>query len=241
MDKPQASPPADAFVRVDDPVQAKLLSDSAGLRYFEPFVARECTVTQAAREADCTPDAMLYRVRTFVNAGLLVVTREEKRAGRPIKHYRSSHDAYFIPFEVSPFAELEERSRAVWREREPRLMRASAAFIRSLGQEGQRIYRSGRDGEVWRDSAAAPGEGGGALGNLLQNITDPEQAMQVIANYRGPVGSDFATELVLEDDDARELLGALLMLWRQYQDKATHTAKGKRYHFSATFLPAEND
>jgi hypothetical protein len=93
------------------------LSDPESFRYFEPFIARDRTVKEAAEAVGCNLDTMLYRVRKFLNAGLLKVTRVEKRAGRPIKHYRSTSEAFFVPFEVTPYAELEERLEALMRAR----------------------------------------------------------------------------------------------------------------------------
>ena len=93
-------PPSDVFHTVSDPEQARLLSNRESFRFFEPFVARELSATGAAEEVGCALDTMLYRIKTFVRAGLLQVSRLEKRAGRPIKHYRSVYDAYFIPFEA---------------------------------------------------------------------------------------------------------------------------------------------
>lgn len=50
---------------------------------------------------------MHYRAKTFLDSGLLKVVREEKRAGLPVKIYRSIADAFFIPFELSNHADQE--------------------------------------------------------------------------------------------------------------------------------------
>ena len=104
-------PSAEAFHTVTDAEQARLLSNRESFRFFEPFIAKEQSATAAAAEVGCALDTMLYRIKTLLGAGLLQVAKLEKRAGRPVKHYRSAHDAYFIPFEVTPFANLEERMR----------------------------------------------------------------------------------------------------------------------------------
>ena len=145
-------PTAAAFCVVRDAEQAKLLSDPKSFRYFDPFIAQTRTVTAAAEEVGCNLDAMLYRVKTFTKAGLLKIECEEKRAGRPIKYYRSSFDAYFVPFEVTPYAGLEERIREMRQANGESLVPAMARLLREFGWEGQRIYRHPQ-GAVWRESA----------------------------------------------------------------------------------------
>jgi len=110
-------------------------------------------VSQAAAELGHSVSATLYRVKTFLRAGLLYVAREERRAGRPVKHYRSVADAFFIPFDRTPYAGLEERLMAqlepFWRGMVARLARA----YRDNGLDGQSMYR-GEDGTVWTNFAA---------------------------------------------------------------------------------------
>src|SRR5690606_28325481 len=117
--RPAPAPPEGvAFTTVTDPEQARLLNDADSKRLIPPLMshaptitaaARDLTVTAAARETGVDTNAVLYRVRQFLRAGLLKVVREVKRPGRPIKVYRSAHDAYFVPYELTPFASLEER------------------------------------------------------------------------------------------------------------------------------------
>lgn len=146
-------PPDTAFHTVRDPEQARLLTDPVSKEFFKPFVARERTASQAAAELNRKVNTTLYRMKTFLEAGLLYVAREEKRAGRPIKHYRSVFDAYFIPFELTPYAGLEERFAAqlgpFWQD----LVRRFAHACRDNGVDGQRVYRN-ESGGVWTDVAA---------------------------------------------------------------------------------------
>jgi hypothetical protein len=71
----------EARVEVRSAEQAKLLSSPESLRFFEPFVARDCTVSQAAKEVKCRVDTMLYRVNLFLKAGLLKVVKTQARRG----------------------------------------------------------------------------------------------------------------------------------------------------------------
>ena len=214
--------PVAAFQVVRDPVQAKPLSDPASFAYFEPFLAKTRTVKAAAEEAGCNLDTMLYRVKTFLRAGLLEVVREEKRAGRPVKHYRSSSDAYFVPFEMTPYAGLEERIFEMRRANEATIVPAIARLLREFGWEGQRFYRDDK-GEVWRESA------------LDEGVSRPD-----LDNPRLPIGRQVFDELHLLDEDARALQRELFRTWERYRDKDNpRGARHKKYALELAFLKLE--
>lgn len=143
-----------ARCEVHDPLQARLLTHPVSKEFFKPFLARERTVSQAAAELGRSVSATHYRVKTFLRAGLLYVAREEKRSGRPVKHYRSAHDAYFVPSDKTPYAGLEERLSAqfgpFWQDVMQRLARA---YRENGWDDGQSMYR-GEDGTVWTNYAA---------------------------------------------------------------------------------------
>ena len=86
---------------------AALLADVSLQRLLEPFMARECTVAKAAKELGVATNSLLYRVKRFQGAGLLRVVREEKRAGRAVKVYRSVADAFYVPFALTRAETLE--------------------------------------------------------------------------------------------------------------------------------------
>jgi Helix-turn-helix domain len=102
-------PDSGSFYTVKSAKQAQLLTEPKSKEFFKPFLARERSVSQAAKELGCNLNTTLYRVKTLQAAKLIKVTRKEKRKGREIKYYRSVHDAYFVPFKLTPYATLEER------------------------------------------------------------------------------------------------------------------------------------
>ena len=226
-------PPVEAFFTVTDPEQARLLSNRESFGFFEPFIARAQSATEAAAEVGCKLDTMLYRIKTFLKAGLLQVSRLEKRAGRPIKYYRSVHDAYFIPFEVTPYAELEERMREHHRAQEAVILPATAKLLRESGLEGYEFYRHSESGTVWGNSASRTGE----LSDLLKLFFNPHDAA-LVASYRGPLGGDFNSTLYLTDAEAKALMLELYELRNNV--KTRQPAPGtKPYFLSMTFLPLE--
>lgn len=128
---------------VTDPKQAQLLTDPKSKRYFHPFLAVERSATEAAEELGCNLNTMLYRIKTFVQAGLLEVARKQKRKGRAVKFYRSVHDAYFVPFVNTPYATLEERLEDQGAPIFADLLHSYAAVLRQGDLYGNYLYRAG--------------------------------------------------------------------------------------------------
>ncbi len=209
------------YHRVTDPEQARLLTEPAFEDAFRPFLGRERSVSEAAAEAGTTLDAMLYRVRGLLKAGLLEVARLRPRAGRPIKLYRSVHDAYFIPYELTPFASLEER---LWRQFMPELkerLAIQARRLRARGFDGQRLYRNDF-GETFMESAPD------AVSQL--HFLDPQ---------REPA-TDYWTNLELTEPQAREVQRTLYDLWRRSQALEAGGAEKKRYRLAVAFVPLDD-
>ncbi len=221
-------PPAAAFHTVPAPEQARLWSDPKPLEFFEPFVAREQTLTPVAEALGCRLDTLLYRVKVLVKAGLLRVTRLEPRAGRPVKHYCSAHDAYFIPFEVTPFAEVEERLAAHFRERQALVVPRIARVLKQSGRDGRRVYRRLDNGDVWQESA------GGVQASL--DLYDAAGYRDYLKTHTGPASEFMDDTLELTDVEARELLVELYGVWRRFAKKEP-SSTGKSYFFQFVLAP----
>ena len=197
------------------PEQARLLTDSKSKTFFRPFVAQEKTVSEAAKEVGCGLTAMFYRVGTFLEAGLLRVTREEKRAGRAIKHYRTiSRDAFFIPFEFTPHADLEERIIAQFKPLWHQIAREYAQVLRENDQAGQYIFRDDA-GTVWTDTAASRFGG--------EELEMPHALLHDVV-------------LNLTEDQAKAFQRKLWELSVLYQ-QVSQEGGGKQYAFQVALVP----
>lgn len=130
-----------SFHTVTDPKQAQLLTEPDSKAFFKPFLAREQSATEAAEELGCKLNTVLYRIKTFLEAGLIEVKREQKRKGRTVKYYRSLHDAYFIPFSLTPYATLEERLEAQGAPIFANLISAYANALRQSERFGNYLLR----------------------------------------------------------------------------------------------------
>ncbi|ULH14048.1 helix-turn-helix domain-containing protein (plasmid) [Deinococcus sp. KNUC1210] len=209
---------------VDNAALAALLVDPVSRRYYSPFLARTRSVGEAAQEVGCALDTLLYRVNTFLKAGLLEVVGERRRAGRAVRLYRTVHDAYFIPHPVTPFATLEERLYATT---EPHLRawaRSTARRLQARGMEGIRLYRD-TYGEVWSEGAA---DEQSVSGLDLVRLNDPAR----------PPAFDVTTTLYLSAEEARAVqaaLASLVMVWRERTLTGTNTS----YSLSVFFSPED--
>lgn len=188
---------------VTDPAVAAALMNPRTLRQLEPFLDRERTVLEAARETGVKPNTMLARVNRFTELGLLSVVREVPRAGRAVKVYASRAASFFVPYEITPSETLE----ASMQERErywERLLRKNVVRVRSedVGTWGTRIYRDAR-------------------GRLqVQAAVTPEQNYTMLAPERPAALSAWRDAVYLDFDDAKALQREMFELLKKYQQKA---------------------
>jgi hypothetical protein len=217
-------------IEIQDPEQARLLSDPESFRYFRPFFARDCTVARAAKELGSKVDTVLYRVKLFVEAGLLKIVETETRRGRPIKIYRSSADAYFIPFAVTPFEDIEAALKEDIQKSGDIIAYHMARVIHSSGRDGKHLFRDHRD-EVSSVSGVNANE-------VVLNLDDLSEIARRIHAEERIIGESASDELELSDDDAKELMLEFYKFWRGYKNKQTTKPK-KKYFLQFSFVPID--
>ena len=179
-----------SFFTVTETEQARLLTEPTSKEFFKPFLARERSASEAATVMQCSLNTMLYRIKTLLRAGLLGVVREEPRKGRAVKIYRSVHDAYFIPFSVTPYATLEERLEVQAAPIFSGLIHSYAAALKKNERYGHHIFTD---------------ENGTVLtSDLLPELTPTGQAV---------VYSDMTVQL--RDEDARAVAQELRAVYER--------------------------
>ena len=183
-------PDSGSFFTVIDTEQARLLTEPTSKEFFKPFLARERSASEAATIMQCSLNTMLYRIKTLLRAGLLGVVREEPRKGRAVKIYRSVHDAYFIPFSVTPYATLEERLEVQAEPLFAGLIRAYAAALKQNERYGHHIFTDEHGTVLTSD--------------LLPELTPGGQAV---------IYSDMT--VWLRDEDARTIAQELRMIYER--------------------------
>lgn len=204
-----------------DPLAGRLLSDPEWVGYLGPFLGRESSISAAARELRRPLDAVRYRVRRLLRAGLVEVVREVPRAGRAVRIYRSTADGFVVPFDVTPFADHEERLRASLASGNEVVVRAAARALRASGLEGRRIRR-GDDGEIHQE-AAAQGEVPWAPG--------------------GDAIEAHAIDVEMTRERSREVLGELRELFervRRASDDDAERGPRRSYHLAFQIAPRDD-
>ena len=198
--KEQQSP---SVLTVTDPAASAVLTDPHALRHLEPFLGRECTVSQAAKETGEKPNTMLKRVRRFVELGLVEVVREKPRKGRAVKVYRSRAEVFFVPFEATSAESLEAQLAERDAYYEALLRRQVVrARMEAFPTWGTRIYRDAR-GRLQVQTAVNP----------FENVTALEDGAPAVL-------SAWRDGLMLDYGDAKALQRELFELLLRYQRKA---------------------
>ncbi len=216
---------ADRAWQVTTTDQARLISDPRSRAFLVPFLGRKRSVSEAAREVGCPLDAMHYRVRRFAAAGLVKAVEERPRAGRAIKLYRAVADAFYVPFELTPYAEIEERIRKDILDDDERMVRILARAVRASGLEGRRLYRTA-DG----DPVYASANDDGPPQDWRETVrTWPEQ--RAVADHVGAV-------LELSHREALELLASCQDLLDRLRDRGGDgTVVRRPYRFQFAVVP----
>jgi len=93
-------------VRSHDAVD--LLLNVHAAKHLAPFMRCEQSLGSASAELDRRPSSVAYWVGRFLQAGLLVVAREQPRAGKAIPFYRAAADEFQVPLDAMPLGTTEE-------------------------------------------------------------------------------------------------------------------------------------
>ena len=175
-------------------------------------------MSKAAEELGHKANTVLARVRRFVALGLAEVIRQERRGGRAIKHYRSTADVYFVPYEATSAETLE----SMMAERDDywaTMLRRGVvrARIEDIETWGTRIYKDER-GRLQVQTAIRPDEN-------YTMLDDSSPA--VLSAWRDSVHLDF--------EDAKRLQKEMFELLQRYNQKAG----SQRYIIRLGMAPVE--
>ncbi|MGL4609690.1 MAG: hypothetical protein ACRCYY_08400 [Trueperaceae bacterium] len=95
--------PPSSWHTIIDPKAAKALSQPATRQILAPFLERERSISEVAKELDINKNALLLNIRNLVELKLITITREEPRKGRAIKYYKAVAEGFFIPYTATTF------------------------------------------------------------------------------------------------------------------------------------------
>ncbi len=196
---------------VTDEAAAAFLVHDSNRRYLRPFLEKEASVSAAAEELGEPIESVYYRVRRMLELDILEVTREEPRAGRPVKYYRSAGEGLFVPFAVTGAATTEEITLASNAELDGRLVRGQMVAMREEfedhGRWGYRLFRDDSGGTHY-DFAPA-------------NAPDSFDLLEHLRKPLSPAVMSAWVQMPLRREDAKALQQELIELTSRYRGKAT--------------------
>ncbi len=86
---------------------AALIADPLRAVFLYPFIGRERTASEVAAEFGWKLSRLLYQIKRLCSFELLQITRIETRGGSPIKWYRATANAFFVPLEATDQESIE--------------------------------------------------------------------------------------------------------------------------------------
>ncbi|WP_457632996.1 hypothetical protein [Oceanithermus desulfurans] len=203
---------ADAWLRLDPRSEAaRTLTGEKARRMLAPFLAAARGLSEAARAAGVSRQAMRYWVRKFERLGLLVRLRGP---GRP--RWQSAAPAYLIPFSASRATDLEEWLAERAATDHAALLRAAARHLEAQGIDHLHFTSDPRNGGP---------------------LTRPADALGRVALERDLVDG-FAGVLELSPADASALRRDLAALWERYR---VRHGRGVRLRVYAHLVEEKSD
>lgn len=150
------------------PEQARLLQDFPTVAVLGRLLEGEASAGEIAASTGQTVKQVHHRLTRLLRAGLIEVSAERRRAGRPVKVYRALAGEYQVPFALTSAATLGELVQGA---HEPMLSAHYRAVSGSaLGKRDLRLRRM---------------EGGGMTLTLAEAGEAPPHALQsVFLSYR---------------------------------------------------------
>ena len=138
---------------LEHPKAAEFVANPTSNRYLAPFLGRERSPAEVARELGVDLGSVMYRIRQMLNLGLLEQTRTQARSGREVKFYRSSANGFFAPLRLTQAANFEELRHQGGRDSQAQLEKSLYLAWQSLNAEaewGIHLYHT-LEGEINRD------------------------------------------------------------------------------------------
>lgn len=150
---------------VGDPATAAVFASSKMRRLVMLFAHQPMSLGQASKRANIELKRLHHHVQRLVRLGLLEVAAVQPRAGRPIKHYRATSEAFFVPEEIMPKPFAQEIALELRELLQAEAARSSRGLLWSVGPGGEPLGRvvsaeqvSPDAFELWRILRLEPGE-----------------------------------------------------------------------------------
>lgn len=161
-------------LRVTNRVQAAALENPLRARLLMACVAHERSLTDLQRPSGESLSKLHYHVTRLLDAGLLRVSREQARGGRPIRWFRAVAECFLVPQEF--LASLPGEALAAELRNLLQMSRAEVSLRHSLDPRGQPMVMLVRDDperqpksvELWRILKLGPDQRKALAGELVE-------------------------------------------------------------------------
>jgi predicted ArsR family transcriptional regulator len=90
-----------ATIDIKEPAAAAVFANLRQRQVLMTLIEREYSLSQLAEQTGTPLNLLHHQIRKLLNAGLVRITRQKRRAGAPIKFYRATARAFFVPTALS--------------------------------------------------------------------------------------------------------------------------------------------
>lgn len=123
--------------RIVDPAAGAVFANSKLRRLVMLFATEPLSLTEASIRSNIELKRLHHHVQRLVRLGLLRVCAERQRAGRPIKLYRATSDAFFIEDEAMPRPFCDQLAQELRASLQREAVRSSRGILFTLGPNGE--------------------------------------------------------------------------------------------------------
>ncbi len=184
---------------VTDAEAAAWLADPARAAFLYPFIGRERSAAEVAKDYGVALNTLGYRIKRMLALGLLMQTRCAARNGRPVRYYRAAADAFFVPIGAAHGHTLESMVDQWAQSLQPLYLQNFVAALRKReGPWGVRISREG-DGRL-----------------MIAPAQRPECFYDYFNDDAPAIVEGWFTDLQLDDADAKAFQQELAALYFKY-------------------------
>jgi hypothetical protein len=217
--KPQNST-SFAPLEITNPKAAAYLCHPGKAVFLYPFIGREHSASEVAREYKIDLKAYLYQIEQMQKLNLLRHTRTQTRKGSPVKYYRAVSNSFFVALKATPLESLESMVDAWSQSLQPLFLSSFVAALEATGQRwGVRIAR----------------EENGQL--LISPASSPATAYNPLELDAPAVLEGWFTDLRLDPADAKAMQHELVALYLRYLGRGGT----QRYIIRMALAPMTNE
>lgn len=213
--------------RITHPDAINTLTDFKYLSLLSAFFRGDVRLAELAPQANLKLNTLWHRVNKWCQQGILEVTHEEHRKGRAIKLYRTTAEAFFIPFSATKNLALEDMLMSLIAQEEQLFHRGVAATLESVYPD-LGMYISTMQDEVDLMVSLAYQQD-----DRVSRVSEAFVAMEGPAMYLndGILRLDFNTAKRFQQD--------LRVLYQKYRDLSSEQAQPYAYRLGITPLNSD--